>query len=61
MKRDLCVEMRGWERMRPETAKKKGHLKCDICEANYKFAVENKKDVVVDRLSGDIIAVCMEG
>ena len=47
--------------MRPETAKKKGHLKCDICEANYKFAVENKKDVIVDRLSGDIIAVCMDG
>ena len=46
--------------MTPETAKRGGHVKCGICEANYKFAVDNEKDVVVDQLSGDIIAVCME-
>ena len=46
--------------MHPGAAKKKGHVKCGICEANYKFAVDNEKDVIVDGLSGDIIAVCME-
>ena len=57
---DPCQEARGWERMHPDRAKNEGHLKCDNCEANYKFAVENEKDVVIDTLSGDIIGVCMD-
>ena len=61
MEHDVCQEARGWERMHPKKAKREGHLKCDSCVTNYKFAVDNKKDVIVDRLSGDIIAVCMDG
>lgn len=56
---DLCQKIRGWKRMKPEIASKNGHVKCGFCELNYNYAVENKKDVIVDLLSGDIIGVCI--
>ena len=61
LKLDPCQEARGWERMHPKKAKREGHLKCDSCVTNYKFTIDHKKDVIVDGLSGDIIAVCMDG
>ena len=58
---DPCQVARGWTRMNPIDAEEQGYRHCPSCDANYEYAVEHKRDVIVDLLSKDIIGVCMDG
>ena len=49
-----------WRRMHPLDAKKGGYIKCEICAADFKFAVENDYDVIVTIPDGDVIGVCIK-